>query len=70
MRPPGSRPRARAAAAREAFEGAMSDCLPQVVDVPVGKEIAYWYNYGLLNISFEVPKKKTAKKSSNAISFK
>jgi hypothetical protein len=62
--------RTQAAQARELFETAMSEVLPQVVEVPEGKEINYWYNYGLLNISIEPIKKKAAAKKANAITFK
>lgn len=61
--------RTQAAKAREVFETAMSEVLPQVVEVPEGKEINYWYNYGLLNISIEPIKKKASAKKANAITF-
>jgi hypothetical protein len=61
--------RTQAAQARELFETAMSGVLPQVVEVPEGKEINYWYNYGLLNISIEPIKKKAAAKKANTITF-
>lgn len=56
---------------REDFEGDMTSIMVDndLVNVPKGREIVYWYRYGLLNISYDPIKVKTAAKKPNAITF-
>lgn len=62
--------------ARKAFEALMLPDLqsivasdPELAEKAKDKELTFWYYYGQLNISFEVPNNKKSKKDKRAISF-
>lgn len=62
--------RIAAAEAKEAFENDMDAIMPKAVEIPAGKQIAYWYNFGQLNVSFEDVKFKKKATSKPSITFK